>query len=77
MRQQNGRRRQAVKQVERGSLFSRQEWETPVTGDPGRKIGSPLQTSAPDPSSNRHRQLAFGDCSALPKVDEGSSECVM
>ena len=23
--------------------------ETPVTGDPGRKIGSPLQTSAPDP----------------------------
>jgi formyl-CoA transferase len=24
--------------------------ETPVTGDPGRKIGSPLQTSAPDPS---------------------------
>lgn len=24
--------------------------ETPRTGDPGRKIGSPLQTSAPDPS---------------------------
>src|ERR1700733_13991051 len=24
--------------------------ETPVTGDPGRKIGSPLQTSEPDPS---------------------------
>src|SRR5215471_9481211 len=24
--------------------------EAPRTGDPGRKIGSPLQTSAPDPS---------------------------